>query len=476
LSERLSARSKAAAEAAARRNGASAGVVHFGPGAFHRAHQAWYFDRLMERDPRWAITGVSLRSTDVRDALAPQDSLYVLAELEQETSFRIIGALREVLVGAGGREAVMARMAAPETAWISATVTEKGYCLDGRGELDTKHPDIVADLASPRAPVSFVGYLVEGLRRRRAAGLAAPAVVSCDNIADNGRLLGAATVQFAEAQDKDLANWIRGEVAFPRTMVDSITPATDDALRQLVSERLGVEDAWPIQRERFTQWVIEDCLPANGPDLASVGVEITADVGAYERAKLRLLNGAHTTLAYLGLLRGHETVAEAMADGELAAFVEALMRNDIAPTVRAPQSLDTAAYIAAVLARFRNPAIRHKLSQIAWDGSKKLPFRLLDTIADAHSAGRPIERLCLAVSAWLAFLRRQALAGVAIVDPLEAKLIEIAKSGEGNAAKEVARFLALGEVFPARLRGDAQFAELVEGGYARLVADPRALP
>ena len=464
-----------AAGAVARRGAATCGVVHFGPGAFHRAHQAWYFDRLLERDPRWAITGVSLRTTEVRDALAPQDGLYILAELEQETTFRVIGALREVLAGASQREAVLARMAEPNVAWISSTITEKGYCLDGRGELDTSHPDIVADLASPRSPVSFIGYLVEGLRRRRAARMPAPVVVSCDNLAENGRLLHAAVVEFARELDRDLAGWIGEEVVFPRTVVDSITPATDNALRELVSQGLGVVDAWPVQRERFTQWVIEDCLPRHAPDLSSVGVEITADVGAYERAKLRLLNGAHSSLAYLGLMRGHETVADAMADGELATFVESMLREDIAPTVRAPSSFDIAAYISAVLARFRNPAIRHNLSQIAVDGSKKLPVRLLDTIMDAQAASKSIDRLCLPVAAWLAFVRRQALAGVALADPLEAKLVAAAWAAEGPGPGDVSTFLQLDDVFPARLRSDATFTKLVGRSYGRLVGDPRSL-
>jgi fructuronate reductase len=466
---RLSRSSPQAAAAVARRWNAVAGAVHFGPGAFHRAHQAWYFDRLLERDPRWAITGVSLKSPGVRDALAPQDNLYVLAELDSTTTFNVISSVTGILVAEQQRELVLQRLAAPETGWVSATVTEKGYCLDARGELDAAHPDIIHDLANPRQIHSFIGYLAEGLRRRRAAGLAPPVIVSCDNLADNGRLLKRAVVQFAGELDRELARWIDAEAAFPRTMVDSITPATDGALRQRIRDELKVDDAWPIQRERFTQWVIEDILPAGAADLASVGAEITNDVGGYERAKLRLLNGAHSSLAYLGLLRGHETVADAMADADLAGFVEALMREHIAPHVRAPASLDVPGYIAAVLDRFRNPAIRHLLSQIAWDGSKKLPFRLLDTILDARAAGRPIDALCSPLAAWFAFIRRQAKASVAIVDPLQAQLTATGVACDGPPEADVARFLDIAGVFPEGLAKDDAFRRSLTQGYAALL-------
>jgi fructuronate reductase len=463
----LSLAHPAAVAAAERRRGSQAGVIHFGPGAFHRAHQAWYFDRLLEHDKRWAITGVSLRSPDIRNALAPQDGLYVLAELEQQQTFRVIGAMTGLLVGAEERERVLDLIAAPHVGWISATVTEKGYCLDGSGELDASHPDIAHDLSSPHAPESFIGYLVEGLRRRRAANLPPPVIVSCDNLADNGRLLQRAVVAFARESDRDRAAWIEGEARFPCTMVDSITPATDGALRTLVQTELGVTDAWPVQRERFCQWVIEDCLPAGSPDLASVGAEITSDVGGYERAKLRLLNGAHSSLAYLGLLRGHETVDAAMRDTELAAFIEAMLREDIAPHVHAPASLAVPGYITDVLARFRNPGIRHRLSQIAWDGSKKLPFRLLETIREARAANRPIARLCRPITAWMAFVRRQAKASVEIVDPLSETLAAIGRASSGSAEADVSRFLQL-PMFPETLAADPAFRDELVRSYASL--------
>jgi fructuronate reductase len=440
------------------------GVVHLGPGAFHRAHQAFYLDRLLEQDPRWAEVSVSLHNPGVAAALAPQEGLYALAEVEEDASLRVIGSIRQVLTTPDGPEAVLAYLASPDVRLITLTITEKGYCLRPGGELDANHPEIRADLASPRTPLSAIGYLVEGLRRRREAGVAPPAVVSCDNLTDNGTRLGRAVVQFAGEVDPELAQWIEGETRFPRTMVDSITPATDEALRERVAAELGLADAWPVQRERFVQWVIEDCLPAGGPDLASVGVELTSDVAAYEQAKLRLLNGAHSFLAYMGLVRGHETVAQAMADADLAAFVRELMWTDIMPSLKAPRGLDLAAYAESLLTRFRNRAIRHQLSQIAWDGSQKLPFRLLGTIADALTAGRPIDRLAQPIAAWIKFVIQRSKAGVAIVDPLADKLTELGKAATGQST-DVARFLALEGVFPSRLANESRFRTAVERAY-----------
>jgi fructuronate reductase len=444
------------------------GVVHFGPGAFHRAHQAFYFDQLLAKDPRWGICAVSLKSPGVRDALQPQDGIYTLAQLDAETTFRVIGSIREVLVAPEDPPSVFARLAAPTTRIVTLTVTEKGYTLSAEGGLDEKHPDIVHDLANPREPKSAVGYIVEGLRRRFAAGLAPYAVVACDNLADNGWRLKAAVVAFAGKVDADLAAWIDAEGSFPRTMVDSITPATDDALRARVQAATGLEDAWPIQREAFTQWVVEDVLPADGPDLGSVGVILTDDVRGFERAKLRLLNGVHSTLAYAGILRGHETVFEAVSDPVLEALARHLMAKDIIPTLTAPRGLDLAEYAEAILARFRNPEIRHYLSQIAWDGTQKLPFRVLGTLTETLEAGRSIERLAIPLAAWMRFIALRAKTGEAITDPLHNKLTEIGVGVTGDAKTDVAAFLALDSVFPAKLTSNPTFVSAIEKAYADL--------
>ncbi len=429
------------------RGAAEIGVVHLGPGAFHRAHQAFYFDALLAHDPRWAISAASLRSPGVRDALAPQDGLYALAELDDQPQWRVIGAIKELLVAPEEPERLLARLAAPSTRLVTLTVTEKGYSLASDGTLNFNHPDIVHDLANPNTPLSAVGWIAAGLARRRAAGLKPFTVVSCDNLADNGRKLGAAVAAFAARRDSDLARWIADEVRFPCTMVDSITPATDDALRARADEVLGFADAWPIQREAFTQWVVEDIFPDGGPDWAAVGVTVTDDVAAYAQAKLRLLNGAHSTLAYAGLLRGHETVREAMDDAALADFVRTLMVEDIAPTLKTPRGFYVDAYIEALLKRFRNGALKHLLSQIAWDGSQKLPVRILATVRDAAAAGRPLNRLAVPVAAWMRFVRERAQDGTPIVDPLADALANIGRATSGDGAGDVPHFLAIEAVF-----------------------------
>jgi fructuronate reductase len=451
------------------RDRVATGVVHFGPGAFHRAHQAYYLDAALASDPRWGITGVSLHSAAVRDALAPQDGLYALAILDEQSHTRIIGAISELLVSPEVPVVVADRLADPRVALVTSTVTEKGYCLRADGGLDFAHGEIAHDLAHPDAPRTLIGHLCNGLAQRRARRVPPPNVVSCDNLTENGPRLRQAVVEFAQRRDADLARWIEGEVPFPRTMVDSITPATDDRLRAHVAEQLGVSDAWPIQREAFSQWVIEDCMRGAQPDWSALGVTITSDVAGFERAKLRLLNGAHSALAYLGLIAGHETVAQAMQDPAIASLVRQLMIEDIAPAVVAPRGLNVPEYIESVLRRFRNPALSYQLAQIAGDGSQKLPFRLLGTIVDAVEARRPLERLCLPIAAWLHFVRSKARSGERLNDPLAAQLLAIGNACTGDAVHDVSAFLALA-VFPRPLRESADFCAALARAYAQLAA------
>ncbi|MEJ0037562.1 MAG: mannitol dehydrogenase family protein [Gammaproteobacteria bacterium] len=447
------------------RGGIATGIVHLGAGAFHRAHQAWFVESVLARDPRWGVCGVSLRSADVRDALAGQDNLYTLAIRDERIRYQVIGAIRELLVAPENPEAVLNRMCAPSTHLVTITVTEKGYCLAGDGSLDLSHPDIRRDFLNARAPSSVVGFLAEALRRRRESRLAPFTVVSCDNLMDNGSKLARATAQFARELDPALASWMENEVSFPRTMVDSITPATTRELRSSVEQVLGAEDRWPVQREAFVQWVIERGFRGTAPDWESTGVTLTNDVGGYERAKLRLLNGAHSTLAYTGLLAGYRTVAEAMGDATLRETIEALMTEDILPSLEPPADLDLHAYIRAILKRFRNPNMHHALAQIAMDGTQKLPIRILGTVRDALAAGRPINRLCLPIAAWMCFVRGSARSGEALNDPLAARLRQIGGACTGKGSADVPRFLALDAMFPADLRAETGFTESLTRAY-----------
>ncbi len=442
-------------EAPRSRGPIATGIVHFGASAFHRAHQADYIDRLLDHDPRWGIAAVSLRSRGTIDALAAQDGLYTLAIRDAESSMRLIGAHTRFL-GPEDADATRAMLAAPDTRLVTMTVTEKGYCLATDGSLDFAHPDIIHDLAVPSVPASVIGWIVAGLAARRDAGVPPFVVMPCDNLASNGAKIRAAIIGFARRIDPALAGWAEDTLRVPATMVDSITPAADDALYADVAAALGVEDRAAVQRERFAQWVIED-VGDIGPDLASVGATITSDVGGYERAKLRILNGAHSTLAYSGLLRGHATVAEAMRDAELAEFVDAMIRQDIIPTLPPVAGLDLHAYADDVLRRFVNPGIVHRLDQIAQDGSQKLPYRLGDTLIANRRAGRMPHHIVRAIGGWVAFLMRRAREGMPIIDPLGARLLTIASHIDPSDV--ASQLMGQGIGIPLELAGDSEFVE-----------------
>lgn len=372
------------------------GIVHFGIGAFHRAHMAWYTDRAMAAgDADWMITGVSLRSTTVAEQLNPQHGLYTLAERSAAgTTCAVLGAVARVLVASSQRAEVLAALAAPATRIVSFTVTEKGYC---------RRADHSLDLAL--ADAGFYPLLAEAFARRRAAGLSGLTLLSCDNLADNGRQLAALMGDYLAARAPDLAGWFADECACPSTMVDRIVPATTPADLDAVAAELGLRDAAAVLTEPFSQWVIEDRFAGPRPRWEAVGAELVAEVAPYERAKLRMLNGAHSALAYLGLQRGHAFVHQAVADSVIRDTVERLMRDEAAPTVGAAPGHDLMAYADALLARFANPALNHRLAQIAMDGSQKVPQRWLEPLADNQRAGRDCPATLAALAGWLRHLR-----------------------------------------------------------------------
>ena len=461
------------------RTAVSSGIVHLGIGAFHRAHLAVYTDDVLAAgDLGWGIVGASLRSPETRDALAPQDRLYALDVRGGDgEDLRVIGSISRVLVAPEDPEALLAAMCDPAVRIASLTVTEKGYChLPATGELDEAHPDIRHDLAHPDAPRSAPGFIVRALARRRAAGTAPFTVLSCDNLPANGRTAKRVLSRFATLVDRALGRFVADELACPSTMVDRIVPATTDEDRARIAGLLGSEDAWPITTEPFTQWVIEDDFPGGRPDWAAAGATFVDDVEPYELMKLRLLNGSHSTLAYLGYLAGHETVADAMEDDGIARLVEGLMA-DVTPTLAPLPGFDLAAYRRSLLARFRNPALRHRTWQIAMDGSQKLPQRLLAPIRDLLAAGQPIDRPALGIAAWMRYVAGPDEAGrpIDLRDPLSADLEARAEAAGPDAARLAAALIGIESIFGSDLPRDPRFrgavgsalTSLIETGAAR---------
>ncbi|WP_442582967.1 mannitol dehydrogenase family protein [Mesorhizobium sp. ASY16-5R] len=419
---------RAAATPAYDRSAVAEGIVHLGVGAFHRAHQAVYVDDCLaagERD--WGIAGVSLRSSDTRDALAPQDGLYTIAVRDgSEDALRVIGSLKSLLVAPEDPEAVLARLADPQTRIVTLTVTEKAYMRGAGGGLDTGHADIAWDIANLGRPRTVFGFLAGALARRRDAGIPPFTVLCCDNLPANGETVRKLLLQFAGLSGGDLAAFIENEVAFPSTMVDRIVPSTTDADRQKISEALGVEDAWPVMTEPFMQWVVEENFPSGRPPWEKFGVTMVKDVRPFEDMKLRLLNGSHSGMAYLGLLLGHPTVADAFGDPRIRGFVDRYWA-EVIPTLPKDSGLDTSAYTAALAERFSNPALRHRTSQIGTDGSQKLPQRVVAPARMRLEDGQPVTQLMLVAAAWIAACRERGKSMPAghFTDPLDAKLAEI---------------------------------------------------
>ncbi|MFN3275712.1 MAG: mannitol dehydrogenase family protein [Paracoccus sp. (in: a-proteobacteria)] len=452
---------------------APAGIVHLGLGAFFRAHGAIYVSEAMAASGGdWGIIGVSLQSPGTRDRLQPQGWAYTALELgPQGETAQVVTVLRDVLVAPENPQAVLDAMAAPSVNIVSLTVTEKGYCHEpSTGRLNASHPDIVHDLANP-LPKSAPGFLVRALQARRKAGIAPFTVLCCDNLPENGKVVRGVVLDLARLIDPALADWIEAEGAFPSTMVDRIVPATTPADLDRLEGLAGHRDEAPVMHEPFRQWVVEDDFVGGArPDLCTVGVQLVTDVTPYEHMKLRMLNGTHSSLAYLGYLAGHETIAEVAADPVFARFADRLWKSEIIPALTPPPGEDLAAYADALAARYANPAIRHRTWQIAMDGSQKLPQRILGTIAEGRAAGRAVPGLTLAVAAWMRYAsgRDEAGAAIEVKDPLAPQLAALWRD---DPAETVAGFLALAQVFPPELRGDQGFAADLTAALSRLLAD-----
>ncbi len=401
----------------------AAGIVHIGIGAFHRAHQAVYTDDAMGAGDRdWGMIGVSLRSGDVAAQLNPQDGLYTVSTRSAGgNELRLIGAVQKVLVAVDDPQAVIAAIAAPTTHIISFTVTEKGYLRRADGALD---------LVAAATGSSLYHFVAAGLAARKAAGLRGVTLLSCDNLAGNGGVLRRLMREYLASKHGDLVDWFDAECRCPATMIDRIVPATTDADRAAVEAALGARDEGAVVSEGFSQWVIEEDFTGPRPRWEMVGAELVTDVAPYETAKLRMLNGAHSALAYIGLGKGYEFVHQAIADPGIRPLIERLMRDEAAPTIDVAPGQNLTAYADALLARFANPALHHRLIQIAMDGSQKIPQRWLETLAWHQARGGRCPSLEAAIAAWIAFLRSDH----PLDDPLADRLHEAA-AGPDTMAK-----------------------------------------
>ncbi|MDQ4060792.1 MAG: mannitol dehydrogenase family protein [Pseudomonadota bacterium] len=443
-------------------------IVHLGLGAFHRAHMAAYTEDAEAAEPRgFGIAGVTMRSADIRERLTPQDGLYTLVERGPEGErARIIGVVRDVLSAPDDPAAVIARIAAPGTRIVSFTITEKGYALDpATRQLRLDDPGIAHDLANPAAPRTGIGLLAAGLARRRMEGLAGLTALCCDNLPSNGATLSQATLAFASTLNPALADWIAREVSFPSCMVDRIVPATTAEDRAAAERLTGLEDAAPVMAEPFSQWVVEDRFRAGRPAWERAGVEFVEDVAPYELMKLRLLNGSHSAMAYLGSLVGLSFIWEVVSDPDFHRFVEGLM-GEAAETVPLP----TGDYREALLARFANPALGHRCRQIAMDGSQKLPQRLVGPIRERLAEGRSISHLAAAVAAWLRYVAGVDEQGRAyeVDDPLASRLADLQR--DKTPEDRFAALIRFEPVFGTELPQDPRFVMPVADAYRLLWA------
>lgn len=383
------------------------GIVHLGIGNFHRGHQAVYTDDAMAAgDRQWGITGVSMRSSAVEEQMRPQDCLYTVTERSGSgAAIRLISAIRSVIVAPELPERVVAALASADTSIVTLTVTEKGYCMRPDGNLDVAAQDVACDLQGNGRPRTIYGFLAAALAERRSHDRGGLTLLSCDNLAENGKHLARLLESYLEHRDTALADWFRSHCTSPSTMVDRIVPATTPTDRDTVAEAIGLRDEAAVITEPFRQWVIEDHFAGARPQWESAGAELVSDVRPFEAAKLRMLNGAHSALAYLGLLHGHEFVHQAIDDPEIRPVVERIMRSEAAATLDLRTGPDPSRYADALLARFANSALPHRLAQIATDGSQKITQRWLQPLAINRAAGRACPATLEALAGWLLYTR-----------------------------------------------------------------------
>jgi len=451
-------------------------IVHLGFGAFHRAHQGVYTDILAaEHNSDWGYCEVNLIGGEQQIAdLKQQDNLYTVAEMSADAwTARVVGVVRKALhAQVDGLESVLAAMCEPQVAIVSLTITEKGYCHSpATGQLMLDHPMIAADLQNPHQPKSAPGVVVEALARRKAAGLAAFTVMSCDNMPENGHVMRNVVTAYARAVDAELAAWIEQHVTFPSTMVDRIVPAVTADTLDKIENLTGVRDPAGVACEPFRQWVIEDNFVAGRPQWEKAGAELVSDVIPFEEMKLRMLNGSHSFLAYLGYLAGYQHINDCMGDENYRVAARALMLNEQAPTLKV-QGVDLTRYADLLIERYSNPALRHRTWQIAMDGSQKLPQRMLDSVRWHLAHNSRFDLLALGVAGWMRYVGGVDEQGNAIEvnDPL-LPVIQQAVQNSAEGESRVEALLAIEAIFGNELPQVALFTQAVKEAYQTLLAE-----
>lgn len=448
------------------------GVVHLGIGAFHRGHQADFFDRLMTLgETGWMIQGASLRRLIAAEQLNPQDGLFTLAVRDGgKVERRLVRSIKHVLVAPEDPAGLVHAMASPDIALVTLTITEKGYCLDpSSGDLLFADDAVKWDLAYPSEPKTAPGFIVASLAARRAAGIAPYSVLSCDNIPENGARTRRAVLQMAERQDPELAQWIADHVTFPSSMVDRIVPATTEADVEALRLDSGYSDQAMVKTEPFSQWVIEDRFCNRRPALDRVGVQYTQDVTPFEKAKLRLLNAAHSALAHLGPMAGHEFVHDAINGDGFEHLIDAIW-DEAETTLEEIPGFSFSDYRTALKERFRNAALQHRTRQIAVDGSQKIPQRFLNTVRERRDAGLGSPALAFALAGWMRWQLGRDEQGqmFQVDDPLRVELAEIAAQYRNSVPAFIESMFAFESVFGKALRHDSVFVSDVSAALSQI--------
>ncbi|MCQ0989139.1 mannitol dehydrogenase family protein [Jiella marina] len=442
------------------RGALTAGILHFGVGNFHRAHQAVYLDDLFNTGEGhdFAIVGAGVMPSDaaMREKLAGQDFLTTVVEQDNARSAARVTAPMVDILPVGEPQAIIDKLADPAIKIVSLTVTEGGYFIDSDGVFDPSHPAIAADGHNPAEPKTVFGLIAAGLKRRRAAGTIPFTVMSCDNIPHNGKVARAAVVGTARLSDPELADWIDSNVAFPSGMVDRITPATGKREIDICRDTYGIDDSWPVFCEEFKQWVLEDDFPAGRPALDKVGVQFVPDVSPYETMKIRILNGGHAIIAYPAGLMDVHFVHEAMEHDLVARFLDKLEAEEVLPIVPPVPDTDLAEYYALIKRRFANPKIGDTIRRLCLDGSNRQPKFIVTSILDNLRAGREPTGLALESALWCRYCRGVTDSGAKIEpnDPNWDRLVERAKAAESDPME----WLAMSDVYGS-LKNEPRFAE-----------------